>query len=1108
MRKLAIALSLVGAMGTGTASALGLGEATVRSSLNQPLRAEIELVNVRDLEQNEILPGLATREEFARAEVDRVYFLSDLTFAVSRNEQGNPVVIISSNKPVREPFLNFLVEVIWPSGRLLREYALLIDPPVFSEEAVKPVQPATTAVNALPEIEEIDTAASTQSTSVSPSGVSAPMAESAPAYDGEEYGPTARNETLWNIALKVRPSKSYSPQQMMLAIQDLNPDAFIDGNINKLKSGQILRVPESGDIEARSRTEAVGAVVEQNRAFAEGRPVAVRKIDATARSSQTQTAQSGSAGGAELKIVVPRSDAAESGAHAGGEGATGAVANELAMTLEKLDESASENTELKSRVEDLETQLETLQSLLTLKDDQLVELQRQLGKSSEEIERVLKEAESSLQAGTQGEPADTGDVAGTMTDPAMGDMSSTGEVSSVDGGMTDSDPMAMGDAASGVDSASGIDADSTGADQVEKPVDTGMAEAPVVKPEASAPTSTKPVIKAKDKPVEIPPEPSFVETILNNPLYLGGIGAGALALIIGLILVSRSNARREQEFHESLAQAESSEDDMDIFGGAAIEDETEAEAPEPEKDDPLAEADVYIAYGRLDQAAQVLENAISEEPSRADIRLKLLEVYRDSENAAAFETQYREVEALNDPETLKRAAELKGTLTEGSAEPEISIDDLENELLSGNTGAVATDTQATAEADDDLELDFPDAGVEDVTAERVEQLDEELDLDFDVDDLDLDEGLTLDKRPETAQEVRTEEALVSADELDALDLDLSEDTDELELDLADEASPVAEAAEDELDALDLDLTSDDLSETVDDAEMADLASSLDEDLGLNEDLGLEENAGLEEELTLDEVSESSGDDFGELELESEALDSSDALKDAPQMENDEEAQEALPSDFSMSDLDAELDAEFDTLDFSEEDEAGESKPEAESAMDLEAEADLDLPSNNLESSETELELDADLELDTDLELDADLDMDGDLNLDHPDEAEVELDLTDMDDDLSELALEDTLEDLEADLPEDDSALLTSESLEGGDTVVMPVARPDAEVDVDEDDDFDFLSGTDEAATKLDLARAYIDMGDSEGARDILEEVAIEGNDDQKKEADDLLKSLD
>ena len=246
MRKFAVALSLAGVLSASVVNALGLGEASVKSTLNQPLNAEIELVNIRGLEDTEILPGMASREEFLKAGVERIYFLSDIRFDVEVGENGKAIVKLTTNKPVREPFLNFLVEVIWPSGRLLREYALLIDPPVYGDEPLAPVQQVVTAP---------------ASRTSSPTSTSEPSQSSAASgnadYAGGTYGPTTGKDTMWAIALNARPDTSVTAQQTMLAIQDLNPDSFINGNINTLKKGQILRLPTLNEIRQRSKRDAV-----------------------------------------------------------------------------------------------------------------------------------------------------------------------------------------------------------------------------------------------------------------------------------------------------------------------------------------------------------------------------------------------------------------------------------------------------------------------------------------------------------------------------------------------------------------------------------------------------------------------------------------------------------------------------------------------------------------------------------------------------------------------------------------------------------------------------------------------------------------------------------
>ena len=141
VRKLVLAIAAASALSSGMAHALGLGEVTLQSSLNQPLVAEIELLEVRDLASNEVIPSLASPEEFVKAGVDRQYFLTDLKFTPVLKPNGKSVIRVTSSKAVREPYLNFLVEVLWPNGRLLREYTLLLDPPLYSPQTTVAAAP-------------------------------------------------------------------------------------------------------------------------------------------------------------------------------------------------------------------------------------------------------------------------------------------------------------------------------------------------------------------------------------------------------------------------------------------------------------------------------------------------------------------------------------------------------------------------------------------------------------------------------------------------------------------------------------------------------------------------------------------------------------------------------------------------------------------------------------------------------------------------------------------------------------------------------------------------------------------------------------------------------
>ena len=254
VRKLVLAITAASALTSGMAQALGLGEVTLKSALNQPLVAEIELLEVRELALGDLIPTLAAPEEFSKAGVDRQYFLTDLKFTPVIKPGGKSFIRVTSSKPVREPYLNFLVEVLWPSGRLLREYTLLLDPPLYSSQST--VAPAPQLPLAAPRAPAAPAPRSTAP--VAPAPAAAPAAPSvSQLQNSNEYRTTGR-DTLWEIAERANPGGSV--HQTMLAIQDLNPDAFLDGNINRLKRGQVLRLPDEQQVRNRTQSEALAQV--------------------------------------------------------------------------------------------------------------------------------------------------------------------------------------------------------------------------------------------------------------------------------------------------------------------------------------------------------------------------------------------------------------------------------------------------------------------------------------------------------------------------------------------------------------------------------------------------------------------------------------------------------------------------------------------------------------------------------------------------------------------------------------------------------------------------------------------------------------------------------
>lgn len=212
-----------------SASALGVGKIEVFSGLNQTLDAEIELISVGGEELSNLAVNLASTQAYTQAGLDRSALSADLKFAVQSRADGRKIVKVTSTRPIREPNIDFLVEFTWPKGRLMREFAILLDPPAIIPVRPAPVAPAPTAVRP-------------SSASTTPSG----------GYGGKTYGPVAFGETLSEIAQRVRPDRSVSIGQMMDALLRANPAAFSKPNVNYLLAGKTLQVPSAEQVKSGS----------------------------------------------------------------------------------------------------------------------------------------------------------------------------------------------------------------------------------------------------------------------------------------------------------------------------------------------------------------------------------------------------------------------------------------------------------------------------------------------------------------------------------------------------------------------------------------------------------------------------------------------------------------------------------------------------------------------------------------------------------------------------------------------------------------------------------------------------------------------------------------
>ncbi|WP_339544558.1 FimV/HubP family polar landmark protein [Pseudomonas sp. RA_35y_Pfl2_P32] len=677
VRKLVLAIAAASALSSGMAHALGLGELTLKSTLNQPLVAEIELLDVKDLTVAEVVPSLASADDFAKAGVDRQAFLNDLTFTPVLNANGKSILRVTSSQPLSEPMVKFLVQVMWPNGRLLRDYSVLLDPSKFSPQTAEAAGQTAPAINA-------------------------------PVTGATAQHTTVVRDTLWEIAAKARNGGSI--QQTMLAIQALNPDAFIDGNINRLKAGQVLRLPDATQISQLPQAQAIAEVAAQNKAWRQGRRYVPRtqaqQLDATGRAPDAAAAQG--AARDSLSLV-----SAESGKSTG-KGAVGdskGISNKLAVTQESLDTTRRDNAELKSRVADLQSQMDKLQRLIELKNNQLAKLQAESGATPEAASEALPAELVAPAATTPAEPVPATAPVPADAEPAAppGETPAKATPEQTYNELLTS-PLLMGligggaivlallllllarrrkaqqEAEKHVRMARALAEESDFNDDLDLPESSfeGLEEPAPTAKLATAPTPT-PVAAAVVTPV-----------VMTTP--------------IAAPLVAPAGERM---------------------------------------DDVLGHAQAHIDEGRLNQAASLLEEGIKQEPQRSELRLKLMEVHGMQGDRDAFVVQERQLVANG--KNFAQVEALKSRFPAMAAVAAV-----------GGIAAAAVAAELDAQYVKDLLLDEPQAPAP--SAEN-QALDDDLDSAF---DLDLD-------TPQVAPQVEPAAVAVPEDDFDsAFDLDLDQ----------------------------------------------------------------------------------------------------------------------------------------------------------------------------------------------------------------------------------------------------------------------------------------------------------------------------------------------
>lgn len=396
------------ALASGSAVALGLGQIQVKSGPGEPLVAEIPVISNDPAELRQLQASLASPETFTRIGLEPpIGVVADLRFSTSADASGRPVIRVTTTQPVTEPVLTFLVEVDWGQGRLVREYSALVATP--SSVAAQPVAPVQVPqVEAPPVVERPSAAAPVATAPVPADPIPAPTP--APAPGPAPLASTApvptppggdvqvrRGDTLSAIAARVAPA-DVTAAQTMVGLLRANPDAFIAGDMNRVRSGSVLRVPAASELEAIEAREAAALVRTYARQWRQARsqPQAVAQADAPAE-PQARGAAAPVAGG-RLEIVPPGAGRAsqagtQSGIAAGGEGEM--LRQELQQSRETLAARDAELRELQSRIAELERLQNDQQKLIALKDAELNAAQQRTAQASTAAPDAAAEAGSS-----------------------------------------------------------------------------------------------------------------------------------------------------------------------------------------------------------------------------------------------------------------------------------------------------------------------------------------------------------------------------------------------------------------------------------------------------------------------------------------------------------------------------------------------------------------------------------------------------------------------------------------------------------------------------------------------------------------------------------------
>jgi len=995
MRRQLACASLIAVLGwTSPVFGLGLGDIDTSSALNERFKARIPLRSAEGEDTRNIKVSLASPEAFERAGIERTAYLGRLDFNVKESPDGNLYVEVTSTNPIKEPFLNFLLRLRWPDGQLMREYTVLLDPPTYTDEPARQMADGQTGESGSGRLadDEGRSASGSAETSAAASSRTEQAAARQPSSgrsgsdgSGGNYGPVAANETLYRIANRVRPD-SVSTNQAMMALLRANPQAFIGNNINRLREGANLKVPDRSAMSELSAREATRRVEEQIAAWRAQRDeqVASAEDEAGQQDAEATTSGGASAGedasGGELDIVSPEDGEGADPQTSPSEGGEAAGSETVSRLRSEIDTLEEEKASLESENEDLK------QTVESLKED-LARARAASSDGGSAVEIETQQPEGAQEVASDSEPAADGSEPSGATGESgqAADTSDTGESES----STDGDDLASGDEMAGADASEGAaESDQQGADAAsegnepgadEKAGDEAAGDDDVVFEDDEA-SGAEPSQEETAAPADgadqgagaegTEPSGGLLSTLMDNIRAIGLTILGILLAVVGILFyVRRRSSQDDDELAPStripsMEEAPAGEmltgEHTDDPSGAAVSGES----------DPMAQADAHIESGELAAAQDVLDAALGTNPEDKELRHKLLKVLAERGDRGGFEAEaqvlHTQLDNESDPLWQSTVAIGKDIAPEHPL-----FSDAAETAPAGEYSAAAPEPGAYE----------PDTGERGAAAEP------DSDTDFDL-SFDLDQPLQASGSEDAAP------------------------------DAAEPASGAAPAGADEADSFDLDFG------------------------------GTETAAGGGEDM------ESFDLDLGDVEAASASEPS--------------ESQPTTSSDTGGDDASLDFDLDLGGSGESAQEPAAEEPKAAQSGDETSLDFDLEFGDDETPSETSDTPAGGET-ADTDSsDTTGDFDLADDLDLSFGDES-------------SDSA------------PSGDSS--SASTAVAGEETEAPAAGGGA----------DELDDMDEVATKLDLAQAYLDMGDPEGAKGLLTEVVDEGDESQRQQAQELLE---